>query len=1130
MLRFFTYSVCFVTAVALIPSSNLLADETVPLNVPQGFTATLFADDDLAHDVYCLTFDSQGRLVVSGREYVKRLIDSDGDGRADKVEVFADGPETGAQGMYFHGDDLLCVDAEGLLRYRDRDADGVADGPPERFLKTEIGGEHGPHAIRKGPDGWWYLIAGNRSGVNAKYVTLPRSPVKHPRAGVVLRLKPDLSGGEVLAEGFRNAYDFDFDIGGDLFTFDSDGERDISFPWYQPTRVFHVVPGGDAGWVSDHWKRPNYFLDMPPVVGDFGRGSPTGVVCYRHTQFPEKYRGALFIEDWTFGRVIALPLKTDGATFSSEPEQFISGAGEIGFAPTDIEVGPDGCLYVSVGGRGTRGGVYRIQYTGGDAPEETETAEEQKTDDKESVTDSQPDPDDASKADLLACLDAPQPLSSWSRKKWLPLAEKLGVGPFEKGVLDTPLSDTERIRAVQILTEVYTGISEDMATEVSTTASPAVRAAVAWALGRRPFADFRADIFQTYLIDPDPLVRRRAIESFASGAGSAHVHSLLPAMSLSLADRDRFVRHAAMRAVGELDDKTFRALGDSIPQLGWSAIIANTAGYLMRRDPAEAKVSLYAVQAAQMVLKSDHPAELKVRAARLMQLGLGGLSQRPGVPGVMSGYTAALDIEPFERKLDAARTVLAEVYPTGDKTLDHELGRLIAMLTSYNPDVLNKVLDQITDETSPTDDVHQLLIPGRIPAARTSAQRKAIARALVNIQPKMTARQMNEDSNWTDHIREMYLQLVELDTELPAELIEQPEFGDPGHMVFMNGLSREEIPRAVERLLEVVKADENYAWNNEVVFAIANVMNDETRSYLRELYEQFPLQDAVTMTLAREPLPEDRSKFLAGLESPQLEVVSSSMSALEQLPADATADEIVPLVRVLRRLQGGKQDYRLREQAVRLLRRAGEQDFAFVFGESGYTPQPDVIKKWTDWAVAKFPDRAGELTGGNEQDAEKLRERLAAVDWDAGDAARGAEIFKARSCSQCHSGARAVGPDLAGVAQRFSRDDLFIAIAQPDRDVSSRYQTTLVETNSGKLYTGRIVYHSVDGVTLRTGTNQTLRLEADEIASQRLVNTSLMPAGLLKDAEPQDLADLYRYLQSLGQPRIEAAAVEEVDE
>src|SRR5437588_13097610 len=145
---------------------------------------------------------------------------------------------------------------------------------------------------------------------------------------------------------------------------------------------------------------------MPPVVVSLGRGSPTSVVCYRHDQFPSEYRGALLVADWTFGRISALPLTRDGETWKTTPKDFITGTGSFGFAPTDMEVAPDGSLYVSVGGRGTRGGVYRVRYKG--------AAKER---DLKPTTNAE---------ELTACLSAPQPLSSRSRARWPPLAKKLG--------------------------------------------------------------------------------------------------------------------------------------------------------------------------------------------------------------------------------------------------------------------------------------------------------------------------------------------------------------------------------------------------------------------------------------------------------------------------------------------------------------------------------------------------------------------------------------------------------------------------------------------------------------------------------------------------------------------------------
>ena len=152
-----------------------------------------------------MTIDSSGRVVVSGRGYVHILIDRDADGIADTFRQFADGPKTGAQGMCFFGRDLICTGDAGLIRYRDQNADDRADGPPDLFLKMKTGREHHVHSVQQGPDGWWYVIAGNMAGITPAYATLPTSPIRKPQSGTLLRLKPDLSGGEIIADGFRNA-------------------------------------------------------------------------------------------------------------------------------------------------------------------------------------------------------------------------------------------------------------------------------------------------------------------------------------------------------------------------------------------------------------------------------------------------------------------------------------------------------------------------------------------------------------------------------------------------------------------------------------------------------------------------------------------------------------------------------------------------------------------------------------------------------------------------------------------------------------------------------------------------------------------------------------------------------------
>jgi putative heme-binding domain-containing protein len=355
-----------VLACLLLSSPAPAAD--LGLRLPPGFEATEYADGTLAPDIHCMTLDPQGRVVVSGRGYVRVLVEGPA-GRAERALDFAAAPRDGAMGLFWEGDSLYCVGDGGLRVYRD--AAGAGRRKPSKLLfACRTGSEHGAHAVARGPDGWLYLLAGNNTGIRAKHATLPTSPVKDPVAGCVLRFPRDFSGSEIVADGFRNAYGMDFGPGGELFTFDSDNERCVSLPWYEPTRCYHVQPGGHHGWRNPQhaafWRYPPYFLDCVAPVCTLGRGSPTGVVCYKHTQFPPRYRGGLFLLDWTFGVVHYVTLHKEGSTYRGTSEVFLRSVGDNGFAPTAAAVHPlTGDLFVSIGGRGTRGAVYRIRYTAG---------------------------------------------------------------------------------------------------------------------------------------------------------------------------------------------------------------------------------------------------------------------------------------------------------------------------------------------------------------------------------------------------------------------------------------------------------------------------------------------------------------------------------------------------------------------------------------------------------------------------------------------------------------------------------------------------------------------------------------------------------------------------------------------
>ena len=101
-----------------------------------------------------------------------------------------------------------------------------------------------------------------------------------------------------------------------------------------------------------------------PAVVDIGPGSPTGITFGYGAKFPAKYQDALFICDWSYGKLYAVHLKPEGASYTAEVEEFLTGTP---LPLTDVVINPkDGAMYFAVGGRGTQSGLYRVTYVGGE--------------------------------------------------------------------------------------------------------------------------------------------------------------------------------------------------------------------------------------------------------------------------------------------------------------------------------------------------------------------------------------------------------------------------------------------------------------------------------------------------------------------------------------------------------------------------------------------------------------------------------------------------------------------------------------------------------------------------------------------------------------------------------------------
>jgi putative heme-binding domain-containing protein len=382
---------------AAAPSGPVVATDPATLHIAPGFKVELLYTVPKAEQGswVSMTEDAKGRLIVGDQYGGLYRVTVPPAGKTDGVKVEPltlpngkDGkPLGGAHGLLYAFDSLYLMNNEmadkGLWRVRDTDGD-------DRFDKAELlrtcqgGGEHGPHGVVLGPDGKSiYFAAGNHTKLPehldyARPVAigedhlLPRMWDANGHAkgilapgGYVGKTDPEGKRVELFAGGFRNQYDICFDANGELFTYDSDMEWDMGSPWYMPTRINHIVSGGDYGWRSGAGRWPAYYADSLPAAVDIGPGSPTGTVFGTGAKFPAKYQRAMFALDWTYATIWAIHFTPDGASFKAEKEDFVAGKA---FSVTDAVVRKeDGAMYVTIGGRRNQSGLYRISYTGNES-------------------------------------------------------------------------------------------------------------------------------------------------------------------------------------------------------------------------------------------------------------------------------------------------------------------------------------------------------------------------------------------------------------------------------------------------------------------------------------------------------------------------------------------------------------------------------------------------------------------------------------------------------------------------------------------------------------------------------------------------------------------------------------------
>jgi putative heme-binding domain-containing protein len=139
-----------------------------------------------------------------------------------------------------------------------------------------------------------------------------------------------------------------------------------------------------------------------------------------------------------------------------------------------------------------------------------------------------------------------------------------------------------------------------------------------------------------------------------------------------------------------------------------------------------------------------------------------------------------------------------------------------------------------------------------------------------------------------------------------------------------------------------------------------------------------------------------------------------------------------------------------------------------------------------------------------------------------GDGSRGRLLFQDR-CAACHRLDRTgqtIGPDLTH-ANRRDRDFLLTSLVDPSGVVRKEYQASVVATRDGRVLSGLIVEQSPETIVLCNSRAERTRIARSEIEDVRASDVSLMPETLYKDLSPDQLRDLFRFLQSEPTPSTE---------
>ena len=522
------------------------------VKAPPGFTVTPFAAPPFAEYPTCVSASLDGVVFVGtdpnlaqdfvkGRGRIVRLVDDNGDGKADRYTLFAD--VDSPRGLIWDGKALYVLHPPDLTAYYDDNGDGIADRSVDLVKGISAANldfraaDHSTNGITLGIDGWIYIAVGDYGFTKA----IGRDGVElSHRGGGVVRVRPDGTGLEMYATGTRNMYDLGIDPFMHVFSRDNTND---GLGW--DTRMHYLPAGADMGYPSLF---QHFASEHMPSIFDYGPGAGTGGLWVQDPGFPTEMNNMFYSGDWTMNSVYRHAMSKKGASFVPTQETFLTIP-----RPTDMAMDGRSNMYVT----SLAGGQFRyIGDSVGYVVRLTNTTR------PASVP---PAIAGAPVSTLLSTLASPNAEARLQAQH-----ELLRRGPSSTttAALDQVIFDEKRmadVRVAALFTLAQLDGVRAHATLWRAERVPALRASALRALTDRrdQLGDLTAAPFVAALKDADPEVELQAITSIARLGATSSAAALVPL----LGNPDRALSHLARNALISLDarDVLLRALDTGTP-------------------------------------------------------------------------------------------------------------------------------------------------------------------------------------------------------------------------------------------------------------------------------------------------------------------------------------------------------------------------------------------------------------------------------------------------------------------------------------------------------------------------------------------------------------------------------------